>query len=61
VNTSANQISLGIGAPAVLNSGITLNANGGAWSMDEYSFAIVAVNAIASGASSNLAVQEFVT
>lgn len=56
-NTSANIISLGIAATAVLNSGITL-APYAVWFMDEYSFATGAINAIASAASSNLAIQE---
>ena len=60
-NTSANAISLGFGATAVLNSGITLNAGGGIFEMDEYTFDRGAVNAIAAGASSNLAIQEYTT
>jgi hypothetical protein len=43
----------------VLNSGITLSANGGSFVMDEYTFATGAINAIAGGAASNLAIQEF--
>ena len=58
VNTSANYISIGIGAAAVLYSGITLNPSGGAFWMDEYSFSTGAIYAIASGATSNLAIQE---
>ncbi len=57
-NTSINTISLGLAAAAVLNSGITLYP-GGSFSIDEYSFVIGAINAIASAASSNLTVQEF--
>ena len=59
INTSANTISLGLGAAAVMNRGITLNASGGTWVMDEYTFTTSAVNAIASAGSSNLAIQEF--
>lgn len=60
VNTSANTISLAFGTnAAVLNSGITLNATGGTWVMDEHTFTTQAVNGIAGGAASNLAVQEF--
>ena len=59
-NTSSNTISFGIGATAVLNSGITIGA-GGAWVMDSYSFTTAAINAIASAASSNLGIQEFTT
>jgi len=58
INTSANTISLAFGAnAAVLSSGITLTPNG-VWVMDEYTFSTSAINAIATGASSNLAVQE---
>ena len=60
VNTSNNVISLGFGATAVLNSGITLYP-GASWQMNEYTFHTGAINAIAGGASSNLAVQEFTT
>jgi hypothetical protein len=59
VNTSANYISIGIGAAAVLYSGITLNPLGGCFWMDEYSLSTSVINAIASGAASNLGVQEF--
>lgn len=58
VNTSGNRISFGLGATAVLDSGITLYP-GGVWEMDERTFDTAAVNAIASAASSNLAIQEF--
>lgn len=59
VNTSLNRISLGLGAAAVLDSGITLNPVGGTWVMDEYTFTTVEIFAIASGGGSNLAIQEF--
>ena len=59
VNTSANYISLGFGAAAVLYSGITLNPSGGCFWMDSYSFSTAAVYAIASAGSSNMAVQEY--
>jgi hypothetical protein len=59
VNTSTNTISLAFGAnAAVLNSGITL-IGGGAFNMDQYQFSTAAINAIASSASSNIAIQEF--
>ena len=51
-------LALGTTAPSV-NSGITLQPNGGAWSMDQFSFTRSAVYAAASVASSTLAVQEF--
>lgn len=57
-NTSAHTISFGIGASAVLNSGITLYP-GGVWVMDEFTLSTGAVNAIAGAASSNLSIQEF--
>ncbi len=58
VNTSANIISLGLdGAAAVLNSGITLVPYG-VWVMDDMTYSQGAIHAIASGASSNLSVQE---
>lgn len=58
INTSANTVSIGFGAAAVLNSGITLYPHG-SFSMDEFSFDTGALNAIASGASSSVAIQEF--
>ena len=59
VNTSANRVSFGIGATAVLDSGVTLTGQGTSWSMDEYDFATGAINAIASAASSVISIQEF--
>jgi hypothetical protein len=59
VNTSANTVSLGIGVAAVLYSGITLYANGGSFEMGDMSFSAQAIYAIASGAGSNVAIQEF--
>lgn len=56
-NTSSGNISFGLGAAAVLNSGITLTPNG-VWVMDEYTFTTGAINAIAAVAASNLAIQE---
>lgn len=60
VNTSSNTISIAFGTnPAVLYSGITLEPNGGTYEMDVDSFTSQAVNAIASGSGSNLAIQEY--
>ena len=57
-NTSTNTISFGLdGNAAVLNSGITL-APYGSWIMDDYTFTTGLIKAIASGAASNLSVQE---
>lgn len=57
-NTSGARISLGFGASAVLNSGITLYP-GGIFVMDTSLFDTAVVNAIASAAASNLAIQEY--
>jgi hypothetical protein len=57
-NLSVNNISFGIGVNAVIGNGITLTPNG-VWEMDQFTFSTAAINAIASGASSNLAIQEF--
>lgn len=56
-NVSVNRISLGLAQTAVLDDGITLYP-GGVWCMDEYTFMTGAVNAIASAAASDLAIQE---
>lgn len=58
VNTSTARISLGFGAAAVLDSGVTLYP-GGVFDMDQFSFTVGAVNGIASAALSNLAIQEY--
>ena len=60
INTSANNISFGIGSnPAVLGSGVTLTPNG-VWDMSEFDYVTSAINAIAGGAGSNLTIQEFI-
>lgn len=59
VNTSSNRISLGLGAAAVLDSGLTLMPGGGVWNMDQFDFTTAAIFAIAAGAGSNLSIQEF--
>ncbi len=58
VNTSNNVISLGFGDTAVLYSGVTLYP-GGSYTMGDGNFSNQTVNAIASAAGSNLAIQEF--
>lgn len=60
VNTSTATISLGFGSAAVLYSGVTLKP-GYAYNMAECDFHVGAVNAIASAAASNLAIQEYLT
>lgn len=57
-NLSVNNISFGLGVAAVLGSGITIVPNG-VWVMDEYTFSTQQIFAIAGGASSALAIQEF--
>lgn len=60
VNTSINVISLAFGGvAAVLNSGITLGP-GDSFQMDDFVFTVSNVNAIASAAGSNLAIQQFI-
>lgn len=59
-NTSNAWISLGVTAnAAVLYSGITLSPNGGTYNMTKDDFTTGQIFAIASAASSNLAIQEF--
>lgn len=58
VNTSLNRVSLAFGAPAVLDSGMTLYP-GGAFNMDRFDYNTAAINGIASAAASNVGVQEF--
>lgn len=57
INLSAFNVSLGFGAPAVLNSGITLEPHD-VYYMDEESRTKEAINAIASGASALVSIQE---
>lgn len=58
INTSSATISCTVTAAAVLNNGVTLVPLA-AWTMNEYTFALGAVNCIASAAGANLSVQEF--
>lgn len=57
-NTGTKRVSFGLGASAVLDSGITLQP-GDVWVMDEYTFSTSAVNAIAATGGSSLGIQEF--
>lgn len=57
-NTSNARISLGFGVAAILNSGVTVYP-GGTFQMDEYSFTVGTITAIASAAASNLGIQEY--
>ena len=49
VNDSDTTIFLGVGAAAVLHSGIRINAAGGAFTMDRQNLSTVAVNGIHEG------------
>lgn len=60
VNRSNNTISIAFGAPAVLDSGISLDP-GGSFTMTRETFTTAEVRAIAGGAASALAIQEFTT
>jgi len=57
INLGATNVSFGCGATAVLNSGITLNANG-TWVMDNYTFTTLAINAICAS-TATLSIQEY--
>jgi hypothetical protein len=58
INVSASTISLGLGADAILNQGITLGSLG-VWNMAEYDFTTAVINGIASS-TAQVAIQEFV-
>jgi len=59
-NNSDNVISIAFGTDAVLNSGITLQPQGGTWTMSRDTFTTAQVRAIAGAGSSPLGVQEYV-
>ena len=56
--STTNNVYLGLSYPAVLNSGVTL-LPGLAWKLDEYTFFIDAVYAIADADGANISIQEF--
>ena len=58
INDSNAVIYLGIGAPAVLGSGKRLNMDGGSYEINSMNLSTQAINAISTGASKNLAVDE---
>lgn len=60
VNLSNGLISLAFGTGAILRSGVTLYP-GGSFHMDEFSFDLGTVNAIASNPASILSIQEYLT
>lgn len=59
-NNSINTIYIGIGATAVIGSGITLYP-GGTFQMESSCLSTAAINAIATGAASSMSYQEFTT
>lgn len=61
-NISTGTVYLGVGVSnaAVVGSGIVLTSNGGSWAMDEYTYTVEQINAIAHVAATSVAVQEFV-
>jgi len=61
VNDSTATVYLSFGANAELNKGIRLNSGGGSFEMSEKTFNTSAINGIATGAGSNVTVQEWTT
>lgn len=59
INLSADVIYLGLGTTALVNSGIALTQKGSVYEMSEYDYTTSAVNAISSGTSSLISIQEF--
>ena len=58
VNNSNQDMYLGLGADAVMNRGIRINANGGSYEINDNNLFTGVVNAIASGGSKSLVVTE---
>lgn len=59
-NLSSGTIYLAFdGNTALLNAGVALTANGGVWSMDDFTYTKGAVNAIGGATGMSVAVQEF--
>jgi hypothetical protein len=60
VTTPGRRVSFGLdGAPAVLDSGITLYGPGGVWKMDKETFTTGEVRGISDVAATNVAIEEF--
>ena len=59
-NISDGTVYLGIGQTSTLRAGIVLNAGGGAWSMDDYTYSKEAITGIGHAATLTVAFQEFV-
>lgn len=58
VNSGTSAVFLSLGATAVANQGVYLAASGGSYEINEENLFVGAINAIAVGSSSNLAVYE---
>lgn len=58
-NVGTNPIYLGIGEAAVISQGIYLVGNGGVWEMNNNTYNISQIYAIASGGTSTVSIQEF--
>ncbi len=59
-NISDQTMYLGVGQTATLSAGIVLNAGGGAFSFDDYTYSKDAITAIAHSGTLIVAFQEFV-
>ncbi len=59
INLSSDIIYIGIGTTALLGKGIALTQTGSVYEMSEYDYATSAINAISSGTSSAISIQEF--
>lgn len=59
INLSADIIYIGIGTAALIGKGIALTQAGSVYEMSEYDYATSAINAISSGTSSAVSIQEF--
>lgn len=60
INLSSDIIYLGLGSTAVVGRGIALTQTGSVYEMSEYDYTTSSVNAISSGSSSAISIQEFV-
>ena len=58
-NISDQTVYIAVGQTATLSAGIVLNAGGGAWSMDDYTYSKEAITAVGHAATLVVAFQEF--
>lgn len=59
INLSTDIIYIGLGTTALLGKGIALTQTGSVYEMSEYDYTTSAVNAISSGTSSAVSIQQF--